>query len=180
MFPVFLSNNFHLWCLLGASKLLVIMSTNNFTTFDSGKGKGKKTINLSTGLLSAEGLNDNKQPTLIISYCDGHTSCPTLQTNSVAVVPLTADTAADSNFNLVSVLDYVVNILRVRDIIVNAANLPVNGVINFERYLYEIAGNPVIKKLWDRGEELFVHGYLNQNKITTLSSVNNIETSTAS
>jgi hypothetical protein len=105
-----------------------------------------------------------------------------MQTKGVAVVPLTsdADAAADSNFNLASVLDYVVNILRVRDIVVNAANLPVNGVINFERYLYEIAGNPVIKKLWDRGEELFVHTYLNQNKITTLSSVNNIETSTAS
>lgn len=159
------------------------MSTNNFTTFDSGKGKGKKTINLLTGLLSAEGLNDNKKPVLIISYCDGHACCQTtMQTKGVAVVPLTsdADAAADSNFNLASVLDYVINILRVRDIVVNAANLPVNGVINFERYLYEIAGNPVIKKLWDRGEELFVHGYLNQNKITTLSSVNNIETSTAS
>ncbi|MFY7730913.1 MAG: hypothetical protein ACOVRN_15450 [Flavobacterium sp.] len=157
------------------------MSTNNFTTFDSGTGKGKKTVNLLPGLLSAVGLNDNKKPALIISYCDGHASCQTaMQTNGVAVVPLTSDAAAYSNFNLASVLDYVVNILRVRDIIVNAANLPVNGVINFERYLYEIAANPVIKKLWEKGEEMFVHGYLNQNKITTLSSVNNIETSTAS
>lgn len=153
------------------------MSTDNFTTFTSGKGKGKKR----GSAISFISRKENSQPALIINYCNTERSTngviPVIKSNSVT---LTDTVYLNQNSNLTTVLDYVINILKVRRIVVKAANIPVNAVASLEKYIYEIAESQVVKQLWDKGEELFVYGYLNGNKITTLSSVNNIETSTAS